>query len=115
MDLTNVILKPLLTEKSYMASQSDPRKYTFKVNPKASKTLISLAFKAIYGITPASVNTITKKPARTKTGTAKPGYTRLLKIAIITLDPGVQIAVTGEKPEETKKDSSKEEKKEAKE
>ncbi len=112
----NVLLKPMLTEKSYQAQAGEAKKYYFLANPKANKTLIRLAFKAIYGVAADEVNVIVRKPAKTKTGTARPGFTKLQKIAIITLPAGVEIMVTGEKVDEPKdKDKSKKEEKSEKE
>ncbi|WP_033160176.1 uL23 family ribosomal protein [Mycoplasmoides alvi] len=109
MDLTTVLIRPVLTEKSYFETMSEKKKYSFQVNLKANKTLIRQAFTAIYGVNPISVNVKIRKPSRTKTGTAKPGYTKMKKIAVITLPPGVEILVTGEKPENTNDSKAKKE------
>ncbi|QZX49189.1 50S ribosomal protein L23 [Mycoplasma sp. E35C] len=106
MQITDVLIKPVLTEKTYNDLMSEPKKYTFLVNPKANKHYIKQAFQAIYGVTPTAVNTKTKKPARIRTGTQKPGYSRLEKIAIITVPFGVEVAITGEK-QETKEEAKK--------
>lgn len=114
MDLMNVLLKPILTEKSSIAQENTPSKYYFLANLKATKTQIKLAFKAIYGVAAEKVNVITRKPAKIRTGTAHPGFTRFRKIAIITLPSGVKISVTGEKEEasEESKNSKSADKKE---
>ncbi|AHB99378.1 50S ribosomal protein L23 [Mycoplasmoides gallisepticum S6] len=107
MQITDVLIKPILTEKTYGIMMSEPRKYTFLVNAKANKNYIKQAFKAIYGVTPIAVNTKIKKPARVRTGTQNPGYSRLEKIAIITVPFGAEVAITGEKPEPKEESSSK--------
>ncbi|MDC4163267.1 50S ribosomal protein L23 [Mycoplasma bradburyae] len=107
MQITDVLIKPVLTEKSYGIMMSEPKKYTFLVNPKANKNYIKQAFKAIYGVTPTAVNTKIKKPARIRTGSQNPGYSRLEKIAIITVPYGVEVAITGEKPENNESTNSK--------
>lgn len=99
MDLTTVLIKPILTEKSYFESMGDKKKYSFQVNLKANKILIRKAFTAIYGVNPLSVNVKIRKSVKTKTGTIKPGFTKTKKIAVITLPPGIEILVTGEKTE----------------
>lgn len=105
MEFTSVFIKPVLTEKTYYASLTDQKKkYYFQVDVKATKTIVRQAFFAIYGINPLQVNMLLRKSVRTKTGTRRPGYTPLQKIAIITLPPGVEILVTGEKPADKEKD-----------
>ncbi|WP_027124218.1 50S ribosomal protein L23 [Mycoplasmoides pirum] len=102
MDLTTVLIKPILTEKTYFESLGNKKKYSFQIDLRANKTLVKQAFTTIYGVTPLSVNIKIRKSVKTKTGTAKPGYTKTKKIAIITLPPGIEILVTGEKPEAEK-------------
>lgn len=60
-DLSRVIIGPRLTEKS--VSQGERNVYTFSVAPHATKFLVRDAVKAIYGVTPARVNIVTKRPA----------------------------------------------------
>lgn len=107
MDLTNVLIKPLLTEKTYFESMREKKKYYFQIAAKANKTLVSQAFKLIYGVSPLKVNVIVRKPTKIKTGSARSGYAKYKKIAVITLPIGVEVLITGEKPTDTKEKSSK--------
>lgn len=112
MELSRVILKPVYTEKSQQLKEQDPHTYAFYVDPKATKTNIKIAFFSIFNVSPASVRTVTRKPAWIRTGTMKPGKTKLQKIAYITLDKGQEIFTSQQELEEASKDASKETKKE---
>ncbi len=50
----NVLIAPRITEKA--ARVSDDRVYTFDVAPRATKTDIIKAIKAVYNVTPIKVN-----------------------------------------------------------
>lgn len=52
----DIIIKPILSEKSYSGIAS--KKYTFKVVPSATKTQIKLAIEEIFGVKVEKVNTI---------------------------------------------------------
>lgn len=100
MDITRVLIKPLLTEKTYAMNSNEVKQYAFLVNPKASKHEIVNAFAALYEFKPLKVNTQIRKPAKTRTMSYHPGFTKLEKIAYITLPPGKDISV-GSEPVET--------------
>ena len=99
MEFSKIIIKPLLTEKSNAVKNAEPKQYMFEVNPKANKHQIIEAFMAIYQIAPTKVNTTTRKPAKVRTGTIHPGYTKLTKIAYVTLPIGKDIAIDSESAE----------------
>ena len=101
MDISRVIIKPLLTEKSNLLKSCDPQTIAFIVDPKASKTQIMMAFASIYGVVPARVNTQIRKPAKVRTGTLKPGYSKLTKIAYVILPAGQSINVASEETQES--------------
>ena len=84
-DPRDVIISPVVSEKSY--GLIDEGKYTFLVDPRASKTEIKLAIEKIFGVKVASVNTINRvgKARRTRFGTGKRKDT---KRAIVTLREG---------------------------
>ena len=103
MEFSRIIIKPLLTEKTNILKSTEPRQYVFEVDPKASKHQIIEAFMAIYQIAPAKVNTQVRKPAKVRTGTIHPGYTKLTKIAYITLPAGKAIAIDSESAQERAK------------
>ena len=84
-DPRDIILKPVVSEKSY--GLIDEGKYTFLVDPRASKTEIKLAIEKIFGVKVAAVNTLNRagKSRRTRFGTGKRKDT---KRAIVTLKSG---------------------------
>ena len=84
-DPRDVVLKPIVSEKSY--GLIDEGKYTFLVDPRATKTEIKLAIEKIFGVKVASVNTLNRagKARRTRFGTGKRKDT---KRAIVTLKSG---------------------------
>jgi large subunit ribosomal protein L23 len=90
MKLSEVLIRPILTEKAN-AQQEKLRRYAFKVNRKANKLEIKKAVEDFYGITVVDVKTVvvpSKARSRsTKAGLItgrKPGY----KKALITLAEG---------------------------
>jgi ribosomal protein L23 len=102
MEFTGIIVKSYQTEKSY-AQQNNAitPKYAFVVNPKATKYDISIAFQSIYGHKPASITTQLRKPSHVRSGTIHPGFSKLMKIAYITLPKGTKLAgeeAVNEKP-----------------
>lgn len=112
MDISRVIIRPLVTEKTNLLQEAAEQKvYAFVVDPKANKHLIASAFAMIFGFNPVKVNTTTRKPAKVRTGTLKPGYSKLTKIAYITIPAGKSISVSSEPVEETKAPSKEETKK----
>ena len=55
-DLTKVILKPVITERSTAMKQAD-NKFVFEVHPKANKREIKLAVEKMFGVTVTDVKT----------------------------------------------------------
>ncbi|NLC45042.1 MAG: 50S ribosomal protein L23 [Clostridiales bacterium] len=55
-DPHDIIIKPVLSEKSY--DEMPDKKYTFLVDPRANKTEIKNAVEAIFGVKVQSVNTL---------------------------------------------------------
>ena len=84
-DPRDIILKPVVSEKSY--GLIDEGKYTFLVDPRATKSEIKLAIEKIFGVKVERVNTLnrTGKTRRTKFGLGKRKDT---KRAIVTLRSG---------------------------
>lgn len=103
MDFARIILKPLQTEKTHMLQALENKKYCFVVDNKATKNDILIAFQAIYGVAPIKISTQIRKPSKIRTGTLKPGFSKLTKIAIVTLAKGVDIANTKEESKPEKK------------
>ena len=101
MEITRVIIKPYLTEKTYSLKENfEKQVITFLVDPRANKHQIENAFIAIYGVKPEKINTVNKKPARMRTGTLTPGYTKFKKVAYVVLPKGTKIALTEEEAKE---------------
>ena len=61
-DLRDVILEPVVSEKSYGLLESNV--YTFKVHPDATKPQIRAAVESIFGVTVMKVNTLNRKGKR---------------------------------------------------
>ena len=86
-----VIIEPVLSEKSNIARELECKKYTFKVDPRANKFEIMSAVKELFKVNPTSCNVmnVAGKPkfSRGKGGYIK-GYTASWKKAIVTLSKG---------------------------
>ena len=89
MDNTNVIIKPLITEKS-THQQTTRNAYAFQVNPAASKQQIKAAVEKIYEVKVVDVRTMNRKgkPRRTK---FKMTHGSDWKRAVVVLDEGSRI------------------------
>jgi len=87
-DPRNVILRPIISEKSY--SLIEQNRYTFEVAKTANKTQIGQAVSDIFGVTVTGVNTmnVTGKPRRLRYAKGK---TRDWKKAVVTLKDGDKI------------------------
>jgi large subunit ribosomal protein L23 len=81
----DIIISPVVSEKSY--GLIDHGKYTFIVDPRASKTEIRIAIEKIFDVKVSSVNTVNRlgKTRRTRWGT---GRRKATKRAIVTLSEG---------------------------
>ena len=82
MDARDIILAPVITEKS-SAALSD-KKYTFRVADGANKIEIAKAVEEIFGVKVAKVNTISIKGKKRRYGRFE-GYTSDWKKAVVTL------------------------------
>ncbi|MCI5704405.1 MAG: 50S ribosomal protein L23 [Pseudoflavonifractor sp.] len=82
MDARDIILAPVITEKS-SAALSD-KKYTFRVADGANKIEIAKAVEEIFGVKVAKVNTISMKGKKRRYGRFE-GYTSDWKKAVVTL------------------------------
>ena len=79
----DIIIKPIITEKSSMESQDG--KYTFKVAKKATKVDIKNAVEKLFEVKVLSVNTVTVKGKEKRVGVHQ-GRTSDWKKAIVTID-----------------------------
>jgi large subunit ribosomal protein L23 len=88
MDARNVIIRPVISEKSYALIADG--KYTFRVNDRAHKTQIAQAVEEIFGVEVAGVRT-SKVRAKPKRRGVHQGSTRAWKKAVVQLAPGERI------------------------
>ncbi|MBT8207915.1 MAG: 50S ribosomal protein L23 [Acidimicrobiia bacterium] len=90
-DPRDVILKPVVSEKSYDLIQ-DQNTYTFLVHKTANKTEIKLAIAKIFDVKVDRVNTMNRKGKRKRTGYVM-GRRADVKRALVTLSPGNSIDI----------------------
>ena len=83
MTAEQVIIKPIITERSSMDLQEG--KYTFKVNKKATKVEIAKAVEKLFEVKVLKVNTMTIKGKKKRVG-YHVGKTSDWKKAIVTID-----------------------------
>ena len=87
MEPRDVILEPIVSEKSY--NLLDEGAYTFKVHPDANKVQIRQAVESIFDVKVRKVTTANRKGKRRRTrGTNRVGSTPDTKRAIVTLAAG---------------------------
>lgn len=105
MDLTKVFHSELVTEKTELLRNATKPIYTFIVEKKASKRIIAIAFKTLFGVLPARVNTLLRKPKPTRhTKTKRRGMTKLVKITYISLPKGVRLDLGAEQSQDDNKE-----------
>ena len=90
MQLAEVLIKPILTEKAN-AQQEKLKRYAFKVSRKANKLEIKKAVEDFYGVSVVDVNTLVA-PGKNKTKFTKAGFVKgvrpAYKKALVTLAEG---------------------------
>lgn len=82
MNAFDVIIKPVLSEKSY--KDISAKKYVFVVDPRADKTQIKNAVEEAFGVKVAKVNTVNVNGKFKRQGRSE-GYTSAYKKAYVTL------------------------------
>ncbi len=90
MDARDIIIRPVVTEKSTQAMENN--QYTFVVHPKANKTEIKRAVEEIFNVTVLRVNTLRVRGKKRRMGRfvgQRPDW----KKAIVTLKDGDRIEV----------------------
>ncbi len=89
-----IIIEPVLTEKSNSMREDDKKKYIFRVDPKANKVQVMYAVEELFKVRPVKCNMVSvkakPKTTRTKAGMRK-GSTTGWKKAIVTLAAGDKI------------------------
>ncbi|HEY1019945.1 MAG TPA: 50S ribosomal protein L23 [Sediminibacterium sp.] len=93
MKLTEVLIKPILTEKAN-AQQEKLRRYAFRVDRRANKLEIKKAVEEFYGVNVVDVNTAVV-PGKNKTRYTKAGFIQGMKgaykKALVTVAEGEAI------------------------
>ena len=93
MKLSEVLVKPILTEKAN-AQQEKLRRYAFRVSKDANKLEIKKAVEGFYGVTVTNVNTVVV-PGKNKTRYTKAGFIKgrksSYKKALVTVAEGETI------------------------
>jgi large subunit ribosomal protein L23 len=90
MEHSQVIIRPVVSEKSYVLSAAN--RYTFRVHPAAHKTQIRQAVEALFGVHVVDVRTVSVKSKPKRRGVV-PGRTRSWKKAIVRIRPGETIPI----------------------
>jgi large subunit ribosomal protein L23 len=88
MDPRTVIIRPVISEKSYALIAEG--KYTFRVNERANKTQIAQAVEEVFEVSVATVRTA-KVRSKPKRRGLHSGRTRGWKKAVVQLAPGERI------------------------
>jgi large subunit ribosomal protein L23 len=88
MDARNVIVRPVVSEKSYALIGEG--KYTFRVNDRAHKTQIAAAVEEIFDVSVAEVRTSKVRAKPKRRGLSK-GRSRAWKKAVVQLMPGERL------------------------
>jgi len=81
-DPRDIILSPIVSEKSYAAAQN--KQYSFLIDNRVDKVEIRKAIEKIFNVKVLRVNTINVKPKPKRLGKAS-GYTSKKKKAIVTV------------------------------
>lgn len=92
MDAHNVIIRPVVSERSYALMEEN--KYTFEVAKNANKFQIKDAVEELFNVKVTRVNTLSVKP-KTKRVRYVAGKTRSWKKAIVTVREGDSIEIFG--------------------
>ena len=90
MDNSQVIIRPVVSEKSYVLSAAN--RYTFRVHPDAHKTQIRQAVEALFDVHVVDVRTLSIKSKPKRRGVTR-GRTRTWKKAIVQVRANETIPV----------------------
>jgi large subunit ribosomal protein L23 len=89
-DHHQVIIRPVVSEKSYVLAAND--RYTFRVHPQAHKTQIRQAVEALFDVKVLDVRTASVKSKPKRRGVTA-GRSRSWKKAIVQVRPGDSIPI----------------------
>ena len=90
MDASQVIIRPVVSEKSYVLATAN--KYTFRVHPAAHKTQIKQAVEGLFEVTVLDVRTASV-PSKPKRRGYTAGRTREWKKAVVQVREGETIPI----------------------
>jgi len=90
MDASQVIIRPVVSEKSYVLATAD--RYTFRVHADAHKTQIKQAVEQLFDVNVVEVRTLSVKSKPKRRGYPS-GRTRAWKKAIVQVRPGQSIPI----------------------
>jgi large subunit ribosomal protein L23 len=90
MDASQVIIRPVVSEKSYVLAEAG--KYTFRVHDKAHKTQIRQAVEELWDVKVVDVRTASVKSKPKRRGQTS-GRTRSWKKAIVQVGEGQSIPI----------------------
>ena len=90
MDHTQVIISPVVSEKTYVLSAAS--RYTFRVHHEAHKTQIRQAVEALFDVHVVDVRTMSVKSKPKRRGSTT-GRTRTWKKAIVQVRAGESIPI----------------------
>ncbi len=90
MDLAQVVIRPVISEKSYVLSSAG--KYTFRVHPDAHRTQIRQAVETMFDVKVVQVRTMSVKSKPKRRGVTR-GRTRAWKKAIVEVAAGQSIPI----------------------
>ena len=90
MDATQIIIRPIVSEKTYVLATAD--KYTFRVHDNAHKTQIKQAIEELFDVTVLDVRTMSVKGKPKRRG-LNAGFRRSWKKAIVQVREGDSIPI----------------------
>ena len=90
MEHTQVIIRPVVSEKSYVLSAAE--RYTFRVHPDAHKTQIRQAVEALFDVHVEEVRTLSVKSKPKRRGNSR-GRSRTWKKAMVQVRAGETIPI----------------------
>ena len=90
MDASQVIIRPVVSEKSYVLAAND--RYTFRVHDDANKTQIRQAVESLFEVDVVEVRTSSVKSKPKRRGLTR-GRTRSWKKAVVQVKPGQTIPI----------------------
>jgi large subunit ribosomal protein L23 len=91
MEPTQVLIRPVVSEKSYVLAAAD--RYTFRVHADAHKTHVRQAVEALFDVHVVEVRTLSVKSKPKRRGSTPKGRTRTWKKAIVQVRPGESIPI----------------------